>query len=253
MSVDVSDPDLPVWLRGGVATMHAVVAIAIAFLSGIVLAVLGQDLLVTAGLFAAETPVANAVTTAFQYVGFGLAMALYLTSIERRWLVVGRVRLPTRREFLVVAGGLVALFGISLGLSALLAALGVEVAQNRVVQQGTEAPLQFLYMIPVTVLFVAPGEELVYRGVVQGLYREAFGPTVAIGVASLLFGVSHWLALVGVGGTGKLVYVLIAAVLGVGLGLTYEWTGNLVVPIAVHGLYNALRFLLGYATATGLF
>lgn len=231
--------------------MHAVLAIVIAFLSGIVVAVVGRDLLVSGGVLVAESPEAQAVATALQYVGFGVAMAIYLTSIQRRWLITDRVRVPTLREVGTIVGGLVVLFGVSVGISALLSWLGVEVARNRVIQQGMETPRLFLYMVPVTVLFVAPGEELVFRGVVQGLYRRALGPEAAIAVASLLFGLSHWLALVSVGGTGKLVYVLIAAMLGIILGITYEWTENLVVPIAVHGAYNALRFLIGYVTATG--
>lgn len=232
--------------------MHAVLAIVIAFLSGIVVAVVGRDLLVSGGVLVAESPEAQAVATALQYVGFGLAMAVYLTSIQRRWLVTDHVRTPTLREVGTTVGGLVVLFGVSVGTSALLSWLGVEVATNRVIQQGMETPRLFLYMVPVTILFVAPGEELVFRGVVQGLYRRALGPEAAIAVASLLFGLSHWLALVSVGGTGKLLYVLIAAMLGIILGITYEWTGNLTVPIAIHGAYNALRFLIGYVTATGV-
>lgn len=252
MSVDVSDPDLPTWLRGGVATMHAVLAIAIAFLSGIVVAVAGQNLLVGPGPLIAGSPEASAAGTALQYVGFFVAIALYLTSIGRRSLVTDHVRAPTLREGGVIVGGLVVLFGISVGISALLSTLGIEVAKNRVIQRGMENPRLFLYMVPVTVLFVAPGEELVFRGVVQGLYRQALGPKAAILIASLLFGFAHWLALVGVGGTGKLVYVLIAAVLGIILGAAYEWTDNLVVPTVIHGLYNALRFLTGYVTAVGV-
>lgn len=251
MSVDVGDPDLQRWLRGGVATVHAVLAILIAFTSGIAVAGFGRSLLVGANVLVEGSPAFDAVSTMSQYVGFLLGMAIFLRAVRRRDLLDGRVRVPTLREAGWVAAGLVVLFAVSIGLGALLSALDVGVARNRVIQRGMEAPRLFLYMILVTILFVGPGEELVFRGVVQGLFRRAFGPAAAIAIASLLFGISHWLALIGTG-SGRIAYVLIAAVLGLILGTVYEVTDNLVVPILVHGVYNAARFLIGYLDATGL-
>lgn len=251
MSVDVADPDLPRWVRGGVATVYGVLAILVAFLSGIAVAGFGRSFLLGVGALAEGTPESAAVFTALQFVGFILGMAILLHAIQRRDLLDGRVRVPTLRDAGWTAAGLLVLFTVSIGLGALLSAFGVEVARNRVIERGMETPRLFLLMIPVTVLFVATGEELVFRGVVQGLFRRALGPAAAVAVASLLFGVSHWLALVGTGG-GRLAYVLIAAVLGLILGTVYETTDNLVVPILVHGLYNGIRFFVGYLEATGL-
>jgi len=54
-------------------------------------------------------------------------------------------------------------------------------------------------------------------------------------VASLLFGVVHWL-------TG--LYALLAGMVGLYLGGLYLLTGNLLVPIVVHALYDIVA--LGY-------
>ena len=63
-----------------------------------------------------------------------------------------------------------------------------------------------------------------------------------------MFGVVHWIAL---SGGGKVTYIAVAAVLGLALGAVYERTKNILVPIAVHGLYNALLFSIQWLVATG--
>lgn len=251
MSVDVGDDEGPAWLRGGEATLRAVLAVLIAFLAGVAIAVPGQRLLLDAGLIVADTAAANAVSTALQFLGFGVGSVVYLVAVDGWDAVPGWFPRPTRRDLLWMGGGIVVLFGLSTALSVLLSSVGVEIAQNQVVEQGREAPLLFLYLVPVTLLFVAPAEELLFRGIVQGQYRRVFGPAVAIGLASALFGLIHWLALLG-SGSGRLVYVLIAAVLGVLLGLAYERTESLLVPIVIHAGYNIVGHLLEYVSATGM-
>lgn len=251
MSVDVEDQDRPAWVRGGVATLQAVLAILIAFLTGAAIAVPGQSLLIDLGLIAAETPEAQAVSSVLQFLGFGVGALVYLLAVGRWDVVPGWYRTPTRRDVLWMAGGIAVLFGASTALTAVLPLVGVEIAQNQIVESGRRTPILFLYLVPVTILFVAPAEELLFRGIVQGRYREAFDPTVAIVIASLLFGFVHWLALVGTG-SGRLVYVLIAALLGLFLGTAYERTRSLLVPIVIHAGYNIVGHLLNYGTSTGL-
>lgn len=251
MSVDVGDQDLPGWVRGGVATLQVVLAIAIAFFAGAAVTIPGRRLLLDLGLIAAETPEANAASTALQFLGFGVGAIVYLLAIGKWDVVPGWYRTPTRRHVLWMVGGTVVLFAASMALTTTLSLIGIEVAQNQVVESGREAPILFLYLVPVTLLFVAPAEELLFRGIVQGQYRRAFSPTTAVVVASLLFGFVHWLALVG-SGSGRFVYVVIAALLGLVLGFAYERTGSLLVPIVIHAGYNIAGHLLNYSTATGL-
>lgn len=251
MSVDLGDQDLPGWVRGGVATLQAVLAIVVAFFAGAAIAVPGQSLLLDLGLIVAETPEANAASTALQFLGFGVGAIVYLLAVGRWDVVPGWYRTPTRQDALWMAGGTVALFAASMSLTTIFSLVGIDVAQNQVVESGREAPILFLYMVPVTLLFVAPAEELLFRGIVQGQYRRAFSPTTAIAIASFLFGFIHWLALVG-SGSGRLVYVVIAALLGLVLGFAYERTGSLLVPIVIHAGYNIAGHLLNYSTATGL-
>ena len=89
------------------------------------------------------------------------------------------------------------------------------------------------------------GEELLFRGVIQvtisdwigGLQGVVFG----LVIASLLFGVCHWLSVT---------YAVFAAIIGVYFGLLLVFTDNLIVPIVAHGLYDfvALTVLVKHDT-----
>ena len=97
-------------------------------------------------------------------------------------------------------------------------------------------------------MLIGPGEELLYRGLIQGLFKESFGPLRAIVLASGLFAVVHVFSL---SGTGKLTYIVIVFGLALILGGIYEYTDNLVVPAFIHGTYNAVQFALAYLQTTG--
>ncbi|MDP2496558.1 MAG: type II CAAX endopeptidase family protein [Candidatus Palauibacterales bacterium] len=96
-----------------------------------------------------------------------------------------------------------------------------------------EAMLSAPWTIPLVlgVVFgvMAPMEELLYRGVIHGRLREAFGtwPVVLIGAA--LFGLMHVFL------SGGLPSFVTTGLIGLGFGLAYERTDNLVVPIGMHG------------------
>nr|WP_305794470.1 CPBP family intramembrane glutamic endopeptidase [Halomarina rubra] len=127
----------------------------------------------------------------------------------------------------------------------------VSLAESGVIAAGRENPTLLLVLIPLSVLLVGPGEELFYRGVVQGWLRESFGPVGAIVAASVLFASIHVPGLVGSSGLAVLATLAIIGFLALYLGALYEYTGNLVVPALVHGLYNATQFALAYVQATG--
>lgn len=185
--------------------------------------------------------------TILQGLGFGLTVLVYV-AYRRQWDLV-KFGIPSLSDLLWTVGGVVALFIALALLSWVVNIFGMEVAQNQVETIGSAHPEMLLYMIPLAYLVIGPGEELLFRGAVQGVLRRAYAPVPAIAIASALFGVAHIMAL---SGPGKLTYILVAILLGAILGGIYEWTENLVVPALVHGTYNALQFLLMYARATGM-
>lgn len=182
-----------------------------------------------------------------QGVGFGITALAYLRW-RGRGLAFIAARVPTVRDWGWIVGGFVLLLGLLAAAQAALSALSIDIAQNQVVAFGERDPTVFLVLIPLSFLLVGPGEELLFRGLVQGTLQEAFHPWRAILLASGIFAVVHVFSL---SGQGQLVYLAIVFVLSLLLGAAYEYTENLVVPVLIHGAYNAAQFAGAYVAATG--
>ncbi|PSP18969.1 CPBP family intramembrane metalloprotease, partial [Halobacteriales archaeon QH_10_67_13] len=71
-----------------------------------------------------------------------------------------------------------------------------------------------------------------------------------IAIAAVVFGLVHYPVLTGAGSSGA--YVLVVVLAGAVLGIAYEHTHNLLVPIAVHAAWNAVVYLVGYYGAVGV-
>jgi membrane protease YdiL (CAAX protease family) len=75
------------------------------------------------------------------------------------------------------------------------------------------------------------GEEMLFRGVLQPVLGRWLGQAGGLLAASLLFGLLHPITLT---------YIVLAAALGLYLGWLALATGNLLVPIVAHALYDFL-------------
>jgi membrane protease YdiL (CAAX protease family) len=186
-------------------------------------------------------------TVLFQGVTFGGIALLYLR-VRGLDLDFVPFAVPSRRGVAVIGVGVFALLSVLVAISLTLSSLGIESAENQVVTVGEQNPEVFLLLIPLSFLLVGPGEELLFRGLVQGILRETLRPSRAIVLASALFASIHLFALTG---EGKIVYIAVAFALAIILGATYEYTDNLAVPALIHGAYNAVQFAGAYLTATG--
>jgi len=157
-----------------------------------------------------------------------------------------RFRVPSLSTLPVVAGGVVAALVVAITLSLVLAALDL-VPGSVVAETASADPTFLLGLAALSVLVVAPAEELLFRGAIQGRLGQRFGPITAIAVASLLFGSLHLANYTGSLGPILAGAGLIACV-GAVFGALYEYTENLAVPIAVHATYNVLLLVAGYLT-----
>jgi uncharacterized protein len=85
------------------------------------------------------------------------------------------------------------------------------------------------------------GEELLFRGLVQGGLSQWMsdwpGQAAAVLVASVLFGLCHWL---------NRTYAILAMLAGAYFGVVLLLTGNILAPITAHAAYDflALVYLL---------
>jgi hypothetical protein len=150
------------------------------------------------------------------------------------------------REVTVVGGGFLLVTLVGEVPSRVLGL--VEFTPTSFVQQATAGNLGvFAGLAVLSALFIAPIEEYLFRGTIQGRLREAFGPVGAVLGASLLFGSLHALSFSG-SVDSLLGTVSLIVLLGILLGASYEYTDNLTVPILIHGAYNALHYVLDYLT-----
>jgi len=83
-------------------------------------------------------------------------------------------------------------------------------------------------------LLAGVGEEMIFRGVIQGWLAKDTPIWSAILASSISFGFMHSLTPA---------YFLLATVMGVYLGWLYHWTGNLLAPMMVHFLYDAIALI----------
>jgi membrane protease YdiL (CAAX protease family) len=83
-------------------------------------------------------------------------------------------------------------------------------------------------------LLAGVGEELLFRGVVQHAAAERWGAGAGLVIASLAFGFAHPLSLT---------YIVLAATIGFYLGWLWLASGNLLVPIVAHGLYDFIALI----------
>ena len=160
--------------------------------------------------------------------------------------------IPDGRDILTIVVGYGGAFTVAIAGSVLLAVAqsvggsSIETGTNQAAEIGQQSPEVLLLLIPASILLIGPGEELLFRGVVQGRIREMFSPVPGILIPSALFGGLHWFALSGGSLTGNLFVLGLLTAVGTVLGVTYEVTDNIVVPSAIHGFYNATLFSLLY-------
>lgn len=84
-------------------------------------------------------------------------------------------------------------------------------------------------------LVLAPlAEEALFRGFLQPVLRETFSRPTAIGATALIFALLH----------GNLVTLLPLFLFGLMLGYIYEWSGSLLLCIALHFWFNGITALL---------
>ena len=84
-------------------------------------------------------------------------------------------------------------------------------------------------------LLAGVGEELLFRGVLQAWLSGWIGPVAGVLLASVLFGMAHWITKT---------YAVLAILIGVYLGWLFLHFDNLLVPIVAHGLYDFLALMI---------
>ena len=133
---------------------------------------------------------------------------------------------PHLAEVLLGLGILVAFYGLRAILRTWLAKTGNRFGGLLLPSKVKELPLWFLVSLSAGII-----EEYVYRGVTYDLLLYRFDyPALAITIASLTFGLSHYAQ-----GVRAVAFI---AVLAVGMHLLVNYSGSLYTAMAVHVIYD---------------
>jgi len=239
-------PDDSVWarIRGfGAATVVGFLGFLV---SSVVAAVVGS----------LGAPFGRNALFSFGTIGAGLGLGLYAAGyLQYRDLDWGYVDVhrPSVRDAKYAVAGLVLLL-VALGVVSLgLERLGVPSATSSIQQQAErmENPIFLLALVPLSFLAIAPGEELVFRNLVQKYLYDSFSRPAAVVMSSLAFGAIHFQQYAAPNPVATLTTLFVVFTLSLVLGWLYYRTENLLVPIVVHGAFNAVQFASLYVQLTG--
>jgi membrane protease YdiL (CAAX protease family) len=229
------------------AVLHtALVLVAALFMANFVV-LAGYGILQSAGFVENADPVLFGTTgVVLNFVGLGAVALGYLAWQTEAIVFLSR---PTRRDIGMMIVGFGVLVVAMVSFELLMDFLNVDRAENVAIEDGREHPELFLMMLPIQFIFTAPVEELLFRGLIQGLFRRAYGIVPGILLASAIFGLFHYPALAGNDGIAPVLAILVLS--GIILGALYELTGNLLVPIVAHACWNVAVFATEYLDTTG--
>ena len=231
----VEDPATSRTLLAGIALLAASAAGALVIIQGF------EFLQTTLGV--------ESVALTF-LVGGGLA-TLWLGLFGLAYLRVRPVRVhygvrwPTLRDAGWIVGGVILSVIVAVLVELVVIPFGDGGATNISSAAAVSNPLLIYTIFLVgNLVFIAPIEEFLYRGVIQGRLRESFGPGAAIAITSIGFALGHipsyWF-----GGSDLVSISVAGAVLGIAaggfvLGAIYERTESLLIVSIIHGLINSL-------------
>ena len=156
---------------------------------------------------------------------------------------------PSLEGWIAVGAGFIGIlvlwFAASIASFFIATRFGIEQPQQDIIEMGQQDPTIFLLLGVLSILIVGPAEELLFRGVIQTRLRETFGVVTALTLATALFALIH---LPGFSGnlTAGMLGISVLFLIGLVLAVSYEYTGNLIVPAIIHGLFNATQAALGY-------
>jgi membrane protease YdiL (CAAX protease family) len=96
--------------------------------------------------------------------------------------------------------------------------------------QNADTPRDRIAVMVMAVVVAPVAEEMIFRGYLYPAGKRYLGPFLSLGASSLLFAALH----------GHMASVPALFTLAICLGLAYEKTGTLLVPMVMHAVFNAV-------------
>ena len=157
----------------------------------------------------------------------------------------------TTRDLLYCLGGFIALLLVLLFSAELLAGLGVPTSGSGIADRGVRGrPELFLLILPIAALVVAPAEELLLRNVVQKSLYSSYTRESAVVLSGCLHATIYLPTYATVALSAALGGLTLVLLLSLVLGITYERTDNVLVPVLIHSAFNAFQYAVLYVAVT---
>lgn len=189
----------------------------------------------------------SALTVVALGLGTGTVAIIYLANrgLNASYL---DFKVPSKRDVGYIAGGVVLIFLLMYVLSFLLTTLGISTASHSIEQTAKNGNAKVLLLfIPLSWLVIGPGEELLYRNIIQKSLYDTFSEFGAVVIASVVFALAHVFAYASGSTPTQLAGTLVVIfVLSLVLGTVYLKTGNLTASALVHGTFDAVVFAALY-------
>jgi membrane protease YdiL (CAAX protease family) len=148
-------------------------------------------------------------------------------------------------QWVVALGGAERLGHPIIGVSAMMTAMLDAAAAHTGLSTALVQKLYFGFIL----LWAGLGEELYFRGYVQGVLRRHHSARYAIIAATLLFAVRHYMQMLLLLPTypvfAATAWCFAAIPLGLAVGYIYEKTNSLWMPVMIHYLFNIAPLLAG--------
>lgn len=222
---------------------------ALAFIAGTGAAILLGFALRRAGIELTPRRAVVLSVITLQLVSFSAVSLGYLRYRGRTLADIG-VRRPSLEGWITLGAGYVGMVVVwltgAVATFVIASRLGIERQQQGIIDVAQQDPFIFLLIGVLSLLIVGPAEELLFRGIIQSRLRETFGPVVGVGTATTLFAFAHITGFLPGSLGGALLGVAVLFLVGLVLGIAYEFTDNLVVVAIIHGLFNLTQAAFGY-------
>lgn len=152
---------------------------------------------------------------------------LYYNMMNRSGLT--RISLPPAKDIIIIFIGLTAIILFDTAFVSSLSAGSFDTSELEF-WGDISRESNIIINILATVILAPILEEILFRGILFGVIKHYIGFGWALIISSVAFGVAHGIGL----------YTIIGAVCGIVLTCSYELSGTLLIPIAIHMLNNLL-------------
>ncbi|WP_158055668.1 CPBP family intramembrane glutamic endopeptidase [Halorussus halophilus] len=186
-------------------------------------------------------------------LGTGTIAVVYFVATDKSLSYLD-FRIPNLKGFGWTVAGIFALFALNIAVSFVLSQIGVGTASHSIEQSARDGdPTILLWLIPAAFLIIGPGEELLYRNIIQKSLYDTFSKWGAVVVASVVFALAHIPAYAaGASSVSALLSTLsVIFLLSMVLGTVYLKTENTTVSALIHGAFDAILFAAMYVQITG--